>query len=317
MPDYRGSHIDALLTGFALGYKPEGFIADQIAPIVPSNRIKDSYRIYNTDNVKLYNTSRDPKGEANKMDQSTTTGSFHCKPHGLKDDIGPEDREAFPETDLEMATVSNLMDAMMINREAEVATLFTTSSNYDASFYTTLSGADQWDDGMSDPKIVCTDAAMTVKHGCMRKANAIILPDEVAKVLARHPKIIDEIKYTNQNLLNEFGLPPKLWGMQLFIAGASYDETHQGQTGHSFAEIWSDSVVIFFLNPAVTYINPAFVKTFRYKFNSPNGYYVKKYPKGPQYNDNLITVEVNDEGRDSVVCCDCAGYLIQDVLASV
>lgn len=313
--DFRERHVDASLTNFALGYSTKGFIAEFVCPVIPVAKKKNLYPVFGTENLKDFDTLRDKKAPGKTWDQSMSTTTYDCKPHSMGRGINDDDREAVPNGgNLEMEIVTGNMSILQIRQEREVASLFTTEANYASSdYYRTLSGTNQWNDpgGTSDPKGDVVAGVSQVRRGTFgNPANAIILPWDVAVTLSTHPKIIAEIKYTNAKLLESIDLPAKLWGLQTIIAGSMYDAKREGQSGSTPTDIWGDSVCIFYLDPTIAWFSVTFAKTFRH---GQLGYYVRRIPN-PELLANYELIETVDEGRDSKLIANTAGYLLSDVL---
>jgi len=314
--DFRDRHTSVPLTNFALGYRPEGFIADQVCPRVQVAKISDKYAIFGTENLKKIDTLRDPKDKSKGRTRTLSTTSYSCKPHSIHEIINDVDREAVPNGgNLENEIVEAGMDSMLISLEAEVATLMTTTSNYaSSSFYTTLSDSAQWDDagGVSTPLDDIVTGIEAVKNGCGTMPNAIVIPWNVATVLGSHPTVQALNKYTHPDLVSNLGLPPTIKGLKVFVAGAQHDETREGQSGMSLANIWGKDVVIFKLVPGAGWFTPAFCKTFSY---GQVAFFVKRIPLGGEYLYNAQKIETVDAGRDPKMVGNRFGYVIKSAIS--
>jgi len=314
--DFRDRNTDIPLTNFALGYRPEGFIADQICPRVQVAKMSGKYAIFGSENMKKVDTIRDPKDKGKTRTRTLSTETFSCNPHSLNEIINDVDRDAIPNGgNLENEIVAANMDAMLLSLEAEVATLFTTTTNYpSASFYTTLSGSAQWSDlgGVSDPLGDIKTGIKAVKDGCGIMPNAITIPWNVALVLAAHEQIKNLQKYTNPNLVSDIGLGATILGLKIFIAGAQHDTTREGQTGISLSNIWGKHVEIFRLETGAGWFTPAFCKTFSY---GEIAFFVKRIMLGDEYLYNAQEIETVDSGRDPVMVGNRFGYSIQDAIS--
>ena len=311
MYDARQSKIDAALSAFALAYRPSGFIADIICPRVPVAKDSDYYYIFDTANMKTYKTVRAPKSSPNIVSGTLSKTTYVCLPHSLGGYIDDKDRAAAP-FNLGEITVQNLIDAMMLDFEIEVKTAFTATANYASdSFYTTLSGDDQFNSGTGpDLEKLIDDAAKVVRDGCGISPNTLVIPWNVAMVMKRMSQIQEQRKNV-VDLTQQSGLPPNLWGYRVLVAGSQYDSAKEGQT-KSFANVWSDTMILMYLNPNTTWASMAFAKN----FSLNNGLYVatEMLPQHVMpFNAELI--EVFDDGRDVKVVGSSCAYMWQDCLA--
>jgi hypothetical protein len=311
MPTGRDIQIDAALSAFALAYKPSGSIADIICPRVPVQKDSDYYYIFGSENMKTYRTIRAPKSGPNLIKGTISSTTYVAKAHSLGEWIDDKDRAAAP-FNLRENTVQDLIDAMTLDWEVEVKTAFTTTGNYaSSSFYTTLTGSDQFNSGTGpDIEKLIDDAAKVIRDGCGSVPNTLVIPWEVALVMKRMSQIQEQRKNVT-DLTQVAGLPPQLWGYKVLVAGAQYDSAKDGQT-KSFASVWSDSMILMYLDPNTTWKSMAFAKN----FSVGNGLYVasEMLPKhvAPF---NAEQIEVYDDGRVAKVVGSSCAYLWQDCLA--
>lgn len=310
-------HTDVPLSNYSLAYKNEAFIADLVCPPVQVAKDKDLYYIYGTEDIKKIDTLRAPKTASKGVSRSLSTTTYICNPHGLHELVDDKDRKnADKGLDPELDAVDGIMELMAISKEIEIATLMTTYGNYSsATYYETTTV--KWNDPgyASDPIGEIEDAKGIVFAGCLRPANAIIIPYAVALALAKHPGVTDRLKYTQGTTISA-GVPQlasglaQVLGVQVFIALSAYDATREGQTGKTLTSIWSDYVVLFYLNPATSWKSMSFCKNFNV---GPT--YVDKIPQ-PDLGNNTMKIEVNDPGRDPKMICNTAGYLFIDTLGT-
>jgi len=63
-----------------------------------------------------------------------------------------------------------------------------------------------------------------------RRPNTIIIPEAVADVMKNHSSIIELLKYTKSDMLENGDLPRRLRGMNVVIAGAVANGAIEGAT---------------------------------------------------------------------------------------
>ena len=118
-------HIDHHLSNVAINYRPAGFIADEIFPVVPVPKQSDTYVIYEqADLFRRENTKRSRGAEANKIHARVSSASFYCENFALKADVTVEDRaNADPVfvRQFEEGRVMRLQDALFLDWEIRVA----------------------------------------------------------------------------------------------------------------------------------------------------------------------------------------------------
>ena len=311
MPTGRDIQIDAALSAFALAYKTTGYIADIICPRVQVEQDSGKYYIFGSESMKTYKTVRAQKSQPNLMKGTISSDSYVCAPHSLGEIIDEKDRKAAP-FNLRENTVQGIIDAMMLDWEVEVKTAACLAANYaSSSFYTTLTGSDQFNSGTGpDLEKLIDDAAKVVRDGCGISPNTLIIPWDVAMVMKRLSQIQEQRKNVT-DLTQQSGLPPTLWGYRTLIAGAQYDSANDGQT-KSFANVWSDTMILCYLNPNTSWNSMAWLKNFAVG----NGLDVaaEMLPKHiAPFNAELI--EVYDDGRQAKAVGTSSAYMWQDCLA--
>ena len=73
----RAAHIDHHLSNVAINYRPAGFIADRIFPVVPVPKQSDTYVIFEqADLFRRENTARSRGAEANKTHTRVSSAGF-------------------------------------------------------------------------------------------------------------------------------------------------------------------------------------------------------------------------------------------------
>jgi hypothetical protein len=261
--------------------------------------------------MKTFQTVRAPKSQPNIVSGTISKTTYSCVPHSLGAKIDDKDRNAAP-FNLREVTVQNLLDMMMLDFEIETKTAFCATGNYaSSSFYTTLTGSNQFNSGTGpDLEKLIDDAAKVVRDGCGISPNTLIIPWDVAMVMKRMSQIQEQRKNVT-DLTQQSGLPPTLWGYRVLVAGAQYDTAKEGQT-KSFGNVWSDTMILMYLNPNTTWASMAWAKNFQLN----NGLYVaaEMLPQHvAPFNAELI--EVFDDGRDVKIVGSSCAYMWQDCLA--
>jgi hypothetical protein len=311
--DKRQFEIDGVLTSFALGYKPQGLIADIVCPRVYVDEDSGNYYEFGTEKLKSHKTIRAPKTGPNLMNSTVSSSTYKCNQHSLGDYIDALDIKR-AKWDAESGLVEDLMDAMYIDLETEVYDIMKATGSYaSSSFYETLSGSDQIDAEGGGPNVkeLLQDAALKVKNGCGRMANTLVIPIEVGLALERHYQIEDLRKHTVDQTI--VGLPSRLFGLNVIIAGSVKDAAREGQT-KSLAALWSDYMWIMYLDPNPGWRGMAFLKNFTYR---PDGlaWEVHNEPVPSREMPNKANfIEVFEAGRDPKAVGTSACYMYVDCL---
>ena len=122
----RDLHIDQHLTNLAINYRPQAFIADMIAPVIPVEKQSNAYPVFSRfENFSVEDTSRSPGMEARKITRSVSSGQYYAKNYALGYDVPIEDvanMDAALRFELDAGATRYLVNKMGIDYEKRVLT---------------------------------------------------------------------------------------------------------------------------------------------------------------------------------------------------
>lgn len=125
-------HINAAMTDVSLAYSNDGFLADQLVPVIPVEKRSDSFYVYSRRDVAhVPRTLMGPSTPAPTGTHSESTGTYIVKDYGRKQIVSRAMQgNADPGLDpLQDANLQNMQE-LMLERESRAASLLCTSSNY-------------------------------------------------------------------------------------------------------------------------------------------------------------------------------------------
>lgn len=322
----RQEHTNVPLNNLVTGYHPSGFIAEQVAPVIPVKNESDYY--YKYDKLQAFRLGRSDgkaslradKARAKQLNFGATLDSYIAEEYALEATVS--DRElanADAPLNLVDARIRRTQDLILADYELRVANLVETAANYPAANVVTLSGTSQWNNAsfVSQPSNQHSAIKAVVDAGkeAIRKATGgklpthIILPRPVEVVLANDPGLVDLVKYNVTNVMSSLVegdyLGPTLWGMKILRPLGMYTTAVEGETT-TLTDIWGKNVLMFYQEPtpSLDTLTLAFtlrqrpwaVKTFRDEFSDST-----------IYRPSFVQAE-------KLVISDC-GYLIQNAVA--
>src|SRR6185436_2835870 len=147
----RDLHVDNFLSEVAINYRPEGFIADMIAPIVSVAKETNFYPVFNRgETFAIEDTTRSRLTEAKRITRSVSTAAYACKNYALAYDVPIEDRanmDAALQFELDAGAARYLETKLMLDWDRRVTNLIGSASNVSTGFLTGSSwvGATQGD----------------------------------------------------------------------------------------------------------------------------------------------------------------------------
>ncbi len=278
MADISLQYLDQPLNNISVGYVNDDYFAEKLLPVVAVKQRSARYWVFGKEKFHRYETIRAPKAEAREIAPwSLSNEPYFCDDHSLKDSISDEERSSSDGTDLEINTVQNLTDAILLDLELRVNSLLMGAGSSVPS--TTLSGTSQWSDYVnSDPINAIEQQKIVIKQAIAKTPNTLAVSFPVFTYLRQHPKIIDRFKYTQVGILQADHLKSVFDVDNFWVLGAEYDTANEGQTPN-LNFIWGNNALLAYIPPAPQKLEPTLGYTFRWLFGAPDlgGTLTKRY----------------------------------------
>lgn len=189
-------HVDQLLSNVAVKYSNTRFIHDKVFPAVPVKKQSDLYRTYNR-SWSIPETSRAIGGLSREHQFEIGNSSYSLEKHALKSYVPDTAAENYDITDLRADVTIELVEKIMMRKEAQCAALFTTTS---WSLGASLAAADTWLTGTAQPIQLFDTAAAAIVSNSGVKANFGIIPLDSYNALKNHTTLVDRVKYTSKEM---------------------------------------------------------------------------------------------------------------------
>ncbi|MGH9406344.1 MAG: hypothetical protein ACRD3D_10985 [Terriglobia bacterium] len=286
MADISLQYLDQPLNNVSVGYLNDDYFAERLFPPVPVKQRSGRYWIFGKEKFHRYETIREPKAESREIAPwSLSNNPYFCNDHSLKDSISDEERAGSDNADLEITTVQNLTDAILLDLEIRVANLVLGAGSSVPS--ATLAGTSQWSDYVNSDPIAAVEAQKTaIKQAIAKTPNTIAVSYPVYATLRQHPKIIDRFKYTQVGILQADHLKSVFDVDNFWVMGAEYDTANEGQAPN-LQFVWGKHALLAYIPPAPQRLQPALGYTFRWLFGAPDlgGTLTKRYRIEPKTAD--------------------------------
>lgn len=252
MPDIGSIHIDQAMTNLSRAVKNEGFVADMIFPMAKVKKDSDVFFRYDQSNLRVENTRWSPKTKVKEINWDVTTDSYKTLRNGLGELIEDDEVEnADSPLDIASDTTEIVTEKLLIGREKALATILTTSGNFDSDARPALGASARWNNyasTASDPNVDVQTARKVVYKKTFMRPNTIVLPYEVYESAREHPKVLERIKYVSEAIVTPAVLA-RLWDVQrVVIAGTGENTANEGQTD-SLSYIWGKNAWMGFVEP--------------------------------------------------------------------
>jgi hypothetical protein len=128
----RDLHIDNFLTNIAINFRPQGMIADMIAPVVVVQKESDVYPIFSqAEMFAIESTLRSRGKEANKITRSVSSAQYLAKNYALARDMYIEDianMDAAVQFEMGLGATRHILDGLRLDWERRVITQISTTT---------------------------------------------------------------------------------------------------------------------------------------------------------------------------------------------
>lgn len=271
-PTLSSVHVNAALNNVAIGYKPSNYVLDQVFPIVPVMKESDYYFSWTQGDIrrneakKVRPGDRAPRGGFS-VSSTTYTADFWKFAWPIPDRIRANMDQAIS---AEVNATMRVMDKILLSREATIATLLTTTSNWT----NTAAAGGFWDAGLGDPLGEIETANQAVKMAIGFPANTMVLSWKAARALRKHPQLLEHLSVmlgTGQRSAGagpKFATPETIAEMvdipRVIVVPANYNSANEGQTA-SYAEVMADTVWVGYVAPSPAIDEPSAGYVFQVK----------------------------------------------------
>lgn len=309
-------HIDAALSEVAMGYRPEGFIADMVMPIVTVQKQSDLYVIWSReDRLRLHDTKRSPGTEAKRIVESVSSATYYAKNYALKSQVHVED---FANADplfldsLNTGKVELVMDGLLLDWEVRVANLVTSGSNVGS--YSAVGSA--WNDGGagSNPIGDINTSIDNVHYSTGKRPNRLTFGLKAWQTFRRHVDVRDIIFGANNGGgFASIEQVKDLFEVDEILVGGSFQNTAGEGLTENLSAIWDDHILIHHTPTSPTKERPSFAYAFRWAGKNLPNMQVERHPY-----DTKIKAQEIETGyyQDEVITGAEYGFLLTNVTSS-
>lgn len=273
----RELHIDTHLTDVAINYRPQTFIADQIAPIIPVNKESNSYPIFSRfENFAIEDTSRARGTEAKKITRSVSSANYLVRNYALGFDVPIEDLanmdDAFRGI-MDLGAAKYLVGKLGLGMEKRVIDLANVSTNVATTFlvgssWTAAAAANQGDPFSAVMQVIEFQQGQTGQ-----RPNSILMGWKTWNYMRRN--------YNMRNLINGVnnkGGPVSRQAVQdifevdrFVISEALWHTANENavNSGQLTANPIQDKLFVYYAPMAASREDPSWMYSFRW---TPSGY---------------------------------------------
>lgn len=306
-------HVDRLISEMALDYRPEGFIADQIAPIVDVSKQSDYYSDFSrADKLRVEDTKRSPNTEARQIEIGVGSGTFFCTNYALQAPVTLEDEKNSDAVFLDKiinGRAELILDKLLLDWELRLATQMVNTSNVGSS-----SAVSSGWGGAGDPLGDTNTGIDNVRFSNGVRPNKIVFGLEAWLSFRRDDTIRNLIFGTN----NGGGYPSTAQVAQLLevdnvLIGGAFRNTGQEGQAESLSTIWGDNVLIAYTPETPNRERPSFSYSFRWNQPGLPNMVAERHPFDTRRKSSSIEIGYY---QDEVITGASYGFLLTAVNSS-
>lgn len=191
-------HIPTLDARISVAYKNRAFVADQIFPIVPTDKDNGKYAKYSKQALRAVVDSLDEGGYPRRYRLNQEPyGFFDCQGHGVEVLLSDQTRKnADNPAEVDLQHRDFVQGLISMGREIEAINLINTTN---ITQNTTLSGTSQWSNAASDPIAAILAQVETILQnvpGSQPEQMRLLLPRSVWRTIKTNTNVKDYYKYT-------------------------------------------------------------------------------------------------------------------------
>ena len=300
--------INATLTGISLAYKNPSYIADKIFKRVPVTSETFKYRKYAAGTgLTIPKTLIGETGEPNKVTVKGRLQTEAVEAHSLIDDIPQAEIKAAQKAgeDITRTRTMFLTETMSAAREARLATLLSTTSNYGKNTKTLSK-----DEKISNSDMDALELIEDTRSSMPVKPNTMILNESVCSKLRRNASIIKGV-YKNsgdKGIISVEDLK-ELFRLDNIYIGESRVNVAKKNEDANLQLTWGDDIILCYINPLATVTEGlTFGITAEYEKRTISTFFNPR----PGV-EGVTSVKIAEQLKDLILAPEC-GYLIKEAI---
>jgi len=221
--------VDPVLTAFMNDYSNLEFVMDKVFPTVKvAVEAGTYYTMTGKEKWLETHTRRAPGAKFARMNVQPATGNYQTHEEGQEIPIDKRiQKTALDPFDPFKYAAQTVKDVILLRRERLVSAMITNAAVFTNT--AALAGITMWNNANSDPIAEVNTRKLTIRNGCGRVPNVMVMPLEVYLALMTNPAIIARLATTNTQILSESILAQLFDIPKVLICRAIYNSAQEGQ----------------------------------------------------------------------------------------
>jgi len=302
-PTYPQLHpVDVPLTNISISYRNSAYVADEIFPAVPINRVTGRYFVYTkADWFRREAGVRAPGTRAPRGDYGLSTAQYVCIEYAMAKGITDED------VDNALDPLQPLSDGtewvtnqILLQREYDVSALAFGTGWSSSATPTTL-----WSADAADPVGDVETGRDAVVKAIGQEANKGVMGRGLWRYAKQHPDIVDRLKGSagpaNPAIVTVQAVAA-LFSLEKLLIGTAISDTAAEGASSTLAYLWGNHLLLAYVASNPSLLNPSAGYTFNFRNRE-----VTRFREDQERQD---VVECR-QNWDSVISAADAGYLVK------
>ena len=305
----RDLYLDLPLSNIIMNYRPQGMIADMIAPIVPVQKQSGAYTEWSqADLLRVENDDRAPGTQAKQITIGVSSGTYYANNHALKAAVTIEDRfnaDPIYVNNMFEGRAKRITDKLMLNWDNRVGLQVFSASNVGSS----ASVTSIWTGAGADPLADLNTAIDNVYYATGFRPNRAIFGPRAWNALRRHSTVRNLIFGNN----NGGGYPSTqrvadLLELESLMVGMTLKNSNEENIAKSLTPVWGPSVLVYYAPSAPSIDNPSFMYSFRVEAAGVPNMQVERHPYDSKTKSDEVEVGYYQSEK---ITASALGFLVQ------
>ena len=255
--------INAYLSEVARGYGNNSFIAENLFPIIDSEKEKIDIFQFNKEAFQLYDTERAIRANSNVISpKGFSKHTATLTEHDLAYPIDYREEDEAEKVKLQLHATNVVTEGLKLKLEKQCADLAQDPKNYATENKIALSGTSQFTSEASDPIKVVNAGKDAVCGKIGKDPNTLVMGQEVWQALKQN-KTLKDLIASSSNKIITLDLLKEFFEIENIVVGRSI----YADANNNFARVWGNNIILAYVPKLTsrTEYDPSFGYTVRKK----------------------------------------------------
>ena len=255
--------INAYLSEVARGYGNNSFIAENLFPIIDSEKEKIDIFQFNKEAFQLYDTERAIRANSNVISpKGFSKHTATLTEHDLAYPIDYREEDEAEKVKLQLHATNVVTEGLKLKLEKQCADLAQDPKNYATENKIALSGTSQFTNEASDPLKVVNAGKDAVCGKIGKDPNTLVMGQEVWQALKQNTSLKNLIASSSNKIIT-LDLLKEFFEIENIVVGRSI----YADANNNFARVWGNNIILAYVPKLTsrTEYDPSFGYTVRKK----------------------------------------------------